>query len=247
MQPQPEYNIDPNLTAPPATTTTATWPPPGGVTFDPPLGGPAPVTGLDTGVDLGVDLGTGQPVGNAADQPDVGQPAGTEDVATILPQPDLITLVSGRQVRIRKLKTRELLALVGIAVSGLGGQLAGLRMDPDEPPAAFVAKFAGLTLAAAFTPEGSNQVMAFIRMVCEPAGKVTLGRIDKAVKARNDALDTALNAELENPEPDDTITIIEAVARNNAGDLQSWGKRLAGIWTLAQKTGQIPASPTFQG
>lgn len=251
QQPYPDPQQQPNWPPAAVTTTTGGYPE---VTFDPPLGGPAPVAGLDTGVDHGTGQPVGQPVGNAADQSapaqpqpaqqPAQQPAGMEDIGTILPQPDLVTLVSGRQVRVKKLKTVELLALAGIAITGLGGQLGNLRLDPEEPTAAFVAKFAGLTLAAAFTAEGRDQVLAFIRLVCEPVGKVTVGKIDKAVKARNDALDAALAAELENPEPDDTITIIEAIARNNAGDMQSWGKRLAGIWNLAQRTGQIPASPT---
>jgi hypothetical protein len=202
------------------------WPPDGGLgtaTFDPPLGERRPP-----------DLG------NFTDR----VPAGTEDIGTIRPAPDMITLVSGRQVLVRKLKTRELLALVGIAAGGLGGQLGNLKLSADEPLGAFAAKFAGLLIAAAFTPEGADQVIAFLRMVCQPVGLITEGRIDKAVKARNDQLQAALDAELENPDPDDTITIVEAIARGNAGDLQSWGKRLAGIWTLAQRTGQIPASPT---
>lgn len=172
--------------------------------------------------------------------------AGTAEHDAVLGTPVLLTLASGTRVRLRPLKSRELFALVGIAISGIGTNLGEVfRLDPDAPTQVFMARFVGLLISA--LPDEADRTFAFLRMVVQPEQLVVDGRIDKAVKARNDALNAALDAELSNPDPLDTITIIEAIAANNAGDLQAWGKRLAGIWKVAQRTGQIPASPQSQG
>lgn len=229
--------------------------------FEPPLHQPPPVTGLgDPGAPYSSSTAAGQQlydrlsVGDNDDpEPPVGQVsaaaagADAEELATILAQPDLITLVSGRQVRVKPLKTRALLSLVGIAVGGVGPKLfdLDLKLDPDEDETVFAAKFAGLLISSALTSH--DETLAFLRLVCEPVGLVTEGKIDKAVKARNQALTAALDAELEDPDPDDTISIIESIARNDGGSMQKWGKRLAGIWRLAERTGQIPASLQSRG
>ncbi len=164
------------------------------------------------------------------------------ELEAILPRGDVITLDNGMRVRIKPLRTMELLAVVDIALSGLGPRLGDLSLDPDEPVEQFVAKFAGLLISSL---GGSRaEAVAFLRMVCEPADKVSQFRPDRAQRDRNAALDRALDDELANPHPDDTISILEKVAEMNGGDLHAWGKRLAGIWKLAQRTGKIPASPT---
>ncbi len=223
------------------------WPP----DPDPVGSAPRPVPGLDQipGVEqVGALPGAGDPAhhvhgqpGSAADAAEQPGPASLDDeLATLLPRPDLITLVDGTRCTVKKLKTRELLSLMGIAIGGVGPKMFDLKLNPEDSPGAFVAKFAGLIISA--FPYAQDETMAFLRQCVDPAGLVTEGRTDKAVKARNDALTKHLDALLANPEPDDTITIIEALARKNAGDVQTWGKRLAGIWKLAKATGQIPAS-----
>lgn len=215
--------------------------------------GPPPVTGLG---DPPAPVRAGEPHHSwpqphpaAPDQgpppppPPAAEPVDEQDV--ILPAGELLTLTSGLKVRIKPLRTRELLALVNIGVAGVGPRLGDLALDPDADTDVFVARFAGLILAG--LGSAGDEACAFLRMVCEPDGKVSTFRPDRAQRARNQALDAQLDAELHNPHPDDTISIIERVTDMNAGDLQAWGKRLAGIWKLAQRTGQIPASRTSTG
>lgn len=185
--------------------------------------------------------------GNVAGEPE--PPVDEQEV--ILPSGEVITLTSGMQVRIKPLRTMELLALLNIGISGVGSRLGDLALDPDAPANVFVARFAGLLLTG--LGSAGEETGAFLRMVCEPAAKVSTFRPDKAQRLRNAAREEALDDALStidgagrrqiNPHPDDTISIIEKVAEMNAGDLQQWGKRLAGIWRLAQRTGRIPASP----
>lgn len=177
---------------------------------------------------------------------DTGDERVVDDLSTILGDPTEFTLVSGLRVRLRPLKTRELFALTRIIMAGLGPQIGAMQnLDPDEPTKVFIARFAGMLLTS--LPQAEDETIAFLRMVIDPADLVVEGRIDKAVETRNNALRRRLDAEMANPEPDDTVTICEAVARQEAGDLQALGKRLAGIVTAFRRTGQIPASPTSQG
>lgn len=190
--------------------------------------------------------------GNVADDPfDLGDPAGPRDAAaataaadqaTIMPISELLTLVSGFKVRVKPLRTRELLAIVNIGIGGIGPRMGDLTLDPDEPTEVFLAKFAGLMLSG--LGAAGEEATAFLRMVCEPGDKVSTFNPDRAQKLRNKALDDALDRELHNPHPDDTLSILEVVVAMNGGDLQAWGKRLAGMVRLARRTGQIPASRT---
>lgn len=166
---------------------------------------------------------------------------GTE-LGVLAPKPTVITLTSGTRVRIKKLKTRGLLSLLAVGLVGIGSQLSSLQLDPDDDPGMFMGKFLGLVVAA--LPHAQDEVIDFLRTVCEPDAKVTGFKIGKEQRQANQELDAALTAELEDPEPDDTFTIIETIIVNNAGDLQTWGKRLAGVYRLARKTGQTPPSPT---
>lgn len=167
------------------------------------------------------------------------------DHNAIFGQPDVITLTSGTQVRIRRMRLFELMALLDIAIGGLGDNLHRLRPSADESTGMYVAKFAGLLIAA--MPKAREETQAFLRMVCEPVGKVTVGRIDNAVRDRNRALDATLDAELANPHPRDAIEIIKTIARNDGADLQELGKELVEVVMMAITSGQIPSSPTSQG
>ena len=229
------------------------WPP----DPDPVGSAPRPVPGLDQipGVEqIGEIPGVGDPAhqvhGNGHHPPtgpgSTADPAGAgmagvdgDDLATLLPRTAELTLSDGTRVLVKKLKSRELLALLGIGLTGVGTRLFELKLDPAEAPGTFLAKFAGLIISA--LPAAPDEAFAFLRMCVEPVGMVTEGQIDKAVKARNKARKEHLDRLLDNPEPDDLITIVEAVSNYNAADLATWGKRLAGIWNLGKRTGQIPA------
>ena len=70
-------------------------------------------------------------------------------------------------------------------------------------------------------------------------------KLNKQDNERNTELWTRVITDLDNPELDDLVTVIEAVVRREADDLVALGKRLGAMFRLAEKTGQIPpASPS---
>jgi hypothetical protein len=226
-------------------------------TMPDPVGAPTrPVTGLPDTVDP-ITPGSPapgftppqQPPPPTFDQPPAQAPGGSQpgevdplvEQAALMGRPETITLVSGRRVRVNPLRTRELLKLVNIVLGGVGHNLGGLNLNADEDPEVFMWRFAGLAFTAMLS--NSDEAIALIRMVCEPEGKISGRYLDRAVRDRNKALDEELDEELRNPHPDDTITIVECLARNNSDDMRAWGKRLAGMWRIITRS-KNPASPT---
>ncbi len=164
--------------------------------------------------------------------------AAQRDQDTVLGVGRTFTLKGGMTVTLRPLMTRELFALLRVVTAGIGPQIAAQRLNPDEDEDVFLAKFAGMVLMS--LPNAEDEVMAFLRQVVTPTAVITDGRLDKAIETRNARLVRDLDVLLYNPDPDDTITIIEQLAAAEAGNVRALGKRLAGIFRLAQRTGLIP-------
>jgi hypothetical protein len=188
---------------------------------------------------------TGDPdVPDPAPGDPAGDPAGDDaDVSTVIGTGSILTLSGGMRVRLRPLGTREFFRLFSIITTGLGAavmEMVEMRLDPDEPTEQFVGKFAMLLLTA--LPEAEDKTIAFLRGVVEPEGLVVDGKPNKADQDRNAALKARLDALMDNPDPMDTITIVEALAHRDAADLQALGKRLARAVNLAKLTGQIRRS-----
>jgi hypothetical protein len=93
-------------------------------------------------------------------------------------------------------------------------------------------------------PDAEDETVEFIRAMVYPDGLIERKGLNKQDVERNKELWAALDEELENPDLDDLVTIIEAVVRREADDIQALGKRLAAMVSLAAKTGQLSPSPT---
>lgn len=174
------------------------------------------------------------------------------DMGTILGDPAQITLTNGMTVRLRPLMSLEIFSLLGIITTGLGPALAQMRLDPDEEERVFIARMVGMTISA--LPRAGHEAVAFLRMMVEPDGltKPAPGtRQHPQDKARHDAARAALDAVMDNPDPMDMISIIEAIWAVNAGDLQALGKRLAAMVRLNRNIpttpGRSPSYPTSRG
>ncbi len=157
------------------------------------------------------------------------------------PPSDLVALADGRKVEIQRLKLRQLFRLLRIITRGGAGYLpmlrdalAGSGNDEDRAEA-----FGTQLIAIAFIalPEAEDEAVEFIMSVVEPEG-ILLGRDKHSVKT-NDDLRQKLADYLYNPEPEDAITIIEAVIDREKADLVSLGKRLMASFKMAEKTGQL--------
>lgn len=156
------------------------------------------------------------------------------------PVPEQVKLQSGTVVALESLRARQFFKLLRIITHGALPVLQDLsifRLDPDEDPAEFTTRL--LSLMALSIPDAEDETILFLRTMCKPVGLIEGRKLNKQDTERNSALWAALDTELDNPELDDLLTIIDAIVRREAADLQALGKRLSGMLKLADKTGQL--------
>ncbi len=161
------------------------------------------------------------------------------------PTPETLKLVSGNAVVLEDLRARQFFKLLRIVTHGalpLVQDMSLFQLDPDGDAREFGARLAGIL--ALSIPDAEDETIAFVRAMCKPYGLIEGRKLNKADTERNNALWANLDAELDNPELDDLVSIVEAVVRREAADLQALGKRLAGMLNLAKKTGQLAPTST---
>lgn len=159
------------------------------------------------------------------------------------PIPETVTLESGLQVQLESLRARQFFKLLRIVTHGAlpGMREAGL-FDLDDTNE-FIGRLLSVTLLS--IPDAGDEAIEFIRSMVYPVGLIDRKGLNKQDVERNTLLWEALDAELENPELGDVVTIIEAIVKREAEDIQALGKRLASMMKLAEKTGQLKSpSPT---
>jgi hypothetical protein len=159
------------------------------------------------------------------------------------PIPESVTLRSGMVARLESLRSRQFFKLLRIITHGAlpGIREAGLLDlenldDTDE----FMGRLLSVTLLS--IPDAENETIEFVRSLCYPDGLIERKNLNKQDVEHNQVLWDALDEELVNPDLDDMVTIIEALIKREAQDIQALGKRLASMFKLAEKTGQIPTS-----
>jgi hypothetical protein len=164
------------------------------------------------------------------------------DVEVIVDEGNKVVLESGTEVILVPLKSRQFFKMLRIITHGAGGMLLNFKFSANDTPEEFGAKLVALLAFA--IPDAEDEVFDFLQSMVEPAalkkGKdLTKSQLAENVRIKNELLD-----ELENPELGDTLTLVEAIVKREAEDLQALGKRLMQMFDLAKKTGQIPAEMT---
>lgn len=156
------------------------------------------------------------------------------------PIPEQVKLQSGLTVQLERLKARQFFKLLRIITQGAMPQMqtAGLFDTDGLDASEFTSRLITVTLLS--IPEAEDQTIDFVRSMGKPVGLIERKNLNKQDAERNLELWTRFDEELDNPELDDLVTIIEAVVRREAADIQALGKRLAAMFNLAVKTGQIP-------
>jgi hypothetical protein len=163
------------------------------------------------------------------------------------PVAEQVKLSTGTAVLIEDLKARQFFKLLRIITHGALPALTDtdiFRTGGDLDAAEFGGRLLSVMLLA--IPDAEAETIDFIRSMCKPVGLIEGRALNKADTERNAYLWGTLNAELDNPELDDLVTIVEAIVRRESADIQALGKRLMGMFRLAEKTGQVPPSPTSQ-
>lgn len=156
----------------------------------------------------------------------------SNDVEALTPDPELVTLESGLQVRIEPLKTRGMFKLMKIVTRGAGPLIFQMPLDFNNTEAFPQQLLTVLTMAI---PEAESEAIEFIQAMVTPADfkEVTHSKADDQA---NKELFERLAVELDDPTIDDTFTIISAIITNEAPHIQALGKRLGSILQT-----QIPA------
>jgi hypothetical protein len=167
------------------------------------------------------------------------QDDGDNDIDRIDPVPDTITLASGIEVHVLPLRTRELFKMLRIITHGAGQTILNSGLDFKDESSVFLQKLLGIILFS--IPDAENETVAFLQAMVEPADLTDKPSRDLNKQEREDniALWTKLNMEMYNPDPSDTIDIIENVVRRESADLQALGKKLTSFLSIAARTGQL--------
>ena len=148
-----------------------------------------------------------------------------QDVEALAPSSDEITLSSGLVVRVTRLKTRGMFRLLKIVTRGAGPIIMQMPLDFNDSEA-FMQQLMGVIFMA--VPEAEQEAIEFIQSMVLPVA-YNEGAKTKAQIDANNALIAQLVADLDDPEIDDTISIIESIVTNEAPHIQALGKRLAAI------------------
>lgn len=153
--------------------------------------------------------------------------AGMADEAEIiLPDSDgTVTLTEGYKVVVNRLRLREFLALMKVVTRGASPIMATVSLDAGAGAAEFAKNFLSLLLFA--IPEAEDEIVDFLRLIVTPDA----GDDPETVLA----IDTAM----QNPEIEDVVIILEKLVSQEADSVQSLGKRLVSLFTLAQRLGQV--------
>ena len=164
------------------------------------------------------------------------------DVEVIVDDGDLVELSTGFKLRILPLKSRQFFKLLRIITHGAGGLLMNLNFSGDDTPEQFGAKL--LALVGYAVPDAEDEVIDFLLSITEADGVKAGRKLSKEDRESNKELTEQLLDELDNPELEDLLTLIEAIVKLESGDLQALGKRLMAMFEMAKKTGQVPVEMT---
>jgi hypothetical protein len=165
------------------------------------------------------------------------------------PEPTVLKFKTGFEVEVLRLRTRQFFRLLKILTHGAGPGMLQLQLDPSNP-AAFGQQM--LTLMLVSIPDAEQDAIQFLASMCRPLGIKDRpdSQLSKQEKEDNQQLWDQFHGELNNPDPWDTLDLVETIISQEADDIRSLGKRLASMLELAQKTGasteKIDLPPTPQ-
>lgn len=146
-------------------------------------------------------------------QPAQGNGQPPQDLEAITPDPQHLT-IAGLACRVRPLRTRELMMVLGIVTKGVGTDaVAALAGQSDRDDDSFGALLGGALLSG--MAGAADEVIALVRALVEPVHAGDQPKLDKAMA---------------NPDPDVTLDVVAAVAvaeRDNLSALVGKARQLA--------------------
>ncbi len=167
-----------------------------------------------------------------------------QELDALDPVPAQLTLSTGTVVVIEDLRARQFFKFLRIITRGALPAMQDMsifNVDGNLDAREFGGRLLSLMLLS--IPEAENEAIEFVQAMCKPAGLIErrgLGKLNKQDQERNTALWATFLMEMDNPELDDLVSIIEVIVKREAADIQALGKRLGAMLKIAEKTGQIP-------
>lgn len=148
------------------------------------------------------------------------------DIDTLASEPsDLLTLESGFQVRVVRLKTRQLMSLLKILTAGMGGAIGSIiSVGADGDAQDFAGQLLGGMLVS--IPEAEEETIEFVKRMVEPGNLIEDAKTPQERESNDDQY-TKLDILLDNPELDDLFTIVARIVEVEAPHIQALGKSLA--------------------
>jgi hypothetical protein len=139
--------------------------------------------------------------------------AAVPDADVIVPTTERIT-IDGIEARVRRVKTRELLAIMNVMVSGLGQNMVNVRLSVNDAEA-LVGEVIGLMMLA--LPRASGEFITFL------AGMV------EAVDKREQA--DLMSYMQDNPDPEVLLDLFERIASQEREDFVSLVGKAQAMWS----------------
>lgn len=156
------------------------------------------------------------------------------DIETLAAEDAPLTLVSGMPVKVERLRTRALMALLKILTRGAADFLPKLAFGEDTSTEAFTGQLlAGMVLAI---PEAEDETVEFIQRMVSPAGLHTGLRLTKAEIEENADLEIELREQLDDPDLEDLFTVVTKIVEVEAPHILALGKRLGVLLQAQQKS-----------
>jgi hypothetical protein len=168
------------------------------------------------------------------------------------PIADTLTLSDGTVVKLLDLKARQFFKMLriishGPAMAALTNSNNLLQGDPE----AVVMRLVGFLLVS--IPDAYNETMDFLHDMIQPDGLQDIPSggsksTKDAVKSANDEKWAQVAKSMANPEIEDVVDLVDAIVRRESKDLVALGKKVASLFRVAEKTGQLqqPTSQTSQ-
>lgn len=161
---------------------------------------------------------------------DVEEPKGVPDIDRIDPVPSAeVELQSGTVVMVQPLKTRQFFRMLRIITRGGAHVLGSLNLSAGLGDEEFAGQLIMVLIMA--VPEAENEAVEFIQSMVLPKDLPSDSK--EAVRVMS-----ALRDELENPELEDTISILEVVVRREGPDIKALGERLRKAIQFSDKSGE---------
>lgn len=154
-------------------------------------------------------------------------------------EPEPLTLASGTPVLVERLRTRQMMRLLKILTRGAGSALADLQISAGMNTSEFLGQV--LATVVFSIPEAEQEAIDFVRSMVTPAGLIA-HPVSKPEHEVNASLLNALDEEMDNPDIEDLISIIERVITVEGPHLAALGNRLALLVRTQQRSAEAKTS-----